>query len=232
MDELARRIVLWAGADRFAGVKPEVRDRFRVADVVTELEPVAAGLADDLDVFAANLRERLAELEEHESVVVTAMTGMVRQALRSLARAQALSELPDTLGDWAGQRFLEVGPQPSTTFALERVSVERMRKWSGGEDMQRKVAVANGVQLIFLTGVGDMKAVGMNAVGRFPDVIRMRNMTNRNREYVRAADRTLASDDPAGVVDATRVARRPGADPAPRLRRPGSVGARPLIPRG
>ncbi|NMH96996.1 hypothetical protein [Pseudonocardia acidicola] len=301
VDEIARRIVLWAAADRFAGVKPEVRDRFRITDVAAELGPVADSLAADLDVFAANLRERLAELDEHKAVVVTAMTGMVRQALKSLARAQALSELPDTLGDWAGQRFLEVGPRasvetadavvrdrcsrlvdaltargvevprgqellwqatsavvgdgnwkarvlkPSTTFALERVSVERMRKWSGGEkvtislllfcmvaklratsrgrdlpgfgalpldnplgkanyvvflNLQRKVAAANGVQLIFLTGVGDMKAVG-----RFPNIIRLRNTANRNREYVRVADRTLAGDDPAGVVDITRVWR-------------------------
>jgi hypothetical protein len=137
--------------------------------------------------------------------------------------------------------------KPSTALALERVSVERMRKWSGGEkvtislllfcmvaklratsrgrdvpglgalpldnplgkanyvvflDLQRKVANANGVQLIFLTGVGDMKAVG-----RFPNIIRLRNAANRGREYVRVADRTLADDDPSGAVDSTRIHR-------------------------
>jgi hypothetical protein len=205
------------------------------------------------------------------------------------------------LGEWAGQRFLEVGPRstvetadavvrdrcsrlvdaltargaevprglellwqatdavvgdgnwkarvlkPSTTFAIERVSVERMRKWSGGEkvtislllfcmvaklratsrgrdvpglgalpldnplgkanyvvflDLQRKVAAANGVQLIFLTGVGDLKAVG-----RFPNIIRMRNVAGRGRQYVRQEERILAGDDPAGVVDTTRIWR-------------------------
>jgi hypothetical protein len=252
-------------------------------------------------LFATNLRGRLEELEEHKSVVVTAMTGMVRQALKSLARAQSLSELPENLGAWAGHRFLDVGPRsavetadavvrdrcarlvdaltargaevprgqellwqatnavvgdgnwrarvlkPSTALALERVSVERMRKWSGGEkvtislllfcmvaklratsrgrdlpglgalpldnplgkanyvvflDLQRKVAAANGVQLIFLTGVGDMKAVG-----RFPNIIRMRNTANRGREYVRVADRTLAGEDPSGAIDTTRIHR-------------------------
>ena len=69
-------------------------------------------------------------------------------------------------------------------------------------DLQRKVAAANGVQLLFLTGVGDMKAVG-----RFPNIIRMRNAANGAREYVRLAERTLAGDNPAGVVDATRVWR-------------------------
>jgi hypothetical protein len=137
--------------------------------------------------------------------------------------------------------------KPSTTFAVDRVPVEKMRKWSGGEkvtislllfsmvvklratnrgrdlpglgtlpldnplgkanyvvflDLQRKVATANGVQLLFLTGVGDMKAVG-----RFPSIIRMRNTPSGGREYVRITERRLADDDPAGVVDSTRIWR-------------------------
>jgi hypothetical protein len=300
-EKAAKEITVWSSADRFAEVKSAVRDRFRVADVAAELGDGVAALAEDLERYAVNLQGRLDELEEHKSVVVTAMTGMVRQALRSLARAQTLSELPETLGAWAGHRFLDVGPRsavetadavvrdrcarlvdvltargaevprglellwqatnavvgdgnwkarvlkPSTALALERVSVERMRKWSGGEkvtislllfcmvaklratsrgrdvpglgalpldnplgkanyvvflDLQRKVANANGVQLIFLTGVGDMKAVG-----RFPNIIRLRNAANRGREYVRVADRTLADDDPSGAVDSTRIHR-------------------------
>ena len=49
-------------------------------------------------------------------------------------------------------------------------------------NLQRKVVAANGIQLIFLTGVGDMKAIG-----RFPNVIRMRNTRTRSREYVSIA---------------------------------------------
>ncbi|MGI5130642.1 hypothetical protein ACQEVB_27815 [Pseudonocardia sp. CA-107938] len=300
-----QKLALWASDDRFSSVKPAVRDRFRTDDVtrdlLDDLLPDAERLAGDLELFAAQLRERLGELEEHKGVVVTAMVGMVRQALKALNRAQALSELPDTLGDWAGRRFLEVGPRaavetadavlrercarlvdslavrgtpvprghellwqatsavvgegnwkakvlkPSTTFAVERVSVERMRKWSGGEkvtislllftmvaklratgrgrdlpglgalpldnplgkanyvvflDLQRKVAAANGIQLVFLTGVGDLKAVG-----RFPNVVRLRNARSRTREYVSVAERTVARTDPADAVDATRLWR-------------------------
>jgi hypothetical protein len=69
-------------------------------------------------------------------------------------------------------------------------------------DLQRKVAAANGVQLLFLTGVGDMKAVG-----RFPNIIRMRNTARGGREYVRVAGRHITDDDPAGVVDSTRIWR-------------------------
>jgi hypothetical protein len=299
--KVSAELTRWANDDRFQQVKPDVRGRFRVTDAAAELGPGAAELADQLNVYAANLRGHLDELEEHKRFVVTAMTGMVRQALRTIERAQRLSELPESMGQWAGQRFLEVAPRssvdtsesivrdrcsrlvdsltsrgaevprglellwqatsavvgdgnwkarvlkPSTTFALDRVSVEKMRKWSGGEkvtislllfcmvaklraqnrgrelpglgvlpldnplgkanyvvflDLQRKVASANGVQLLFLTGVGDMKAVG-----RFPNVVRMRNTANKSREYVRVAERIIADDDPAGVVDSTRVWR-------------------------
>ncbi|GAA4553365.1 hypothetical protein [Pseudonocardia xishanensis] len=301
LEKVAREIVVWSTSDRFAEVKPAVRDRFRVEDVAGELAGGAAALASDLEKFAVNLRGELEDLEKHKSVVVTAMTGMVRQALRSLARAQSLSELPENLGAWAGHRFLDVGPRaavetadavvrdrcarlvdvltsrgaevprgqellwqatnavvgdgnwrarvlkPSTALAVERVSVERMRKWSGGEkvtislllfcmvaklratsrgrdlpglgalpldnplgkanyvvflDLQRKVAAANGVQLIFLTGVGDMKAVG-----RFPNIVRMRNAANRGREYVRVAERIQADEDPSGAIATTRLHR-------------------------
>ena len=301
LQEISNELVVWANDDRFLTVKPDVRGRFRVTDAAAELGPGAATLAEDLGVYAANLRGRLDDLEEDKKVVVTEMTGMVRQALKTLGRAQTMSQLPDTIEQWKGQRFLEVGPRasvdtseaivadrcsrlvdvitsrgvevpgglellwqatsavvgegnwkarvikPSTTFATDKVSVEKMRKWSGGEkvtislllfcmviklraanrfrdlpglgtlpldnplgkanyvvflDLQRKVATANGVQLLFLTGVGDMKAVG-----RFPNIIRLRNTPNAGREYVRIAERQLADGDPAGVVDSTRVWR-------------------------
>lgn len=301
LGQISTKLALWANEARFLEVKQEVRSRFLITDAADELGPDAEAFSEDLIVYAANLRGRLAELEEHKAVIVTAMTGMVRQALKTLARAQSLSQLPASLGPWAGQRFLDAAPRvsvntsdeivrdrcsrlvdmltargvevprgfdllwqatsavvgdgnwkarvlkPSTTFALDQVPVEKMRKWSGGEkvtislllfcmvaklraanrgrelpglgvlpldnplgkanyvvflDLQRKVAAANGVQLLFLTGVGDMKAVG-----RFPNIIRMRNTANGAREYVRLAERTLAGDDLAGVVDATRVWR-------------------------
>jgi hypothetical protein len=298
---ISTRLLIWAGDSRFTGVKQEVRSRFQVTDAAAELGPVAEALSDDLSVYAANLRGRLGELEEHKTVLVTAMTGMVRQGLKMIARAQSMSQLPASLGPWAGHRFLEVAPRasvntsdeivrdrcsrlvdmltargtevprgfdllwqatsavvgdanwkarvlkPSVTFALDQVPVEKMRKWSGGEkvtislllfcmiaklraanrgrdlpglgvlpldnplgkanyvvflDLQRKVAAANGIQLLFLTGVGDMRAVG-----RFPNIIRMRNTANGAREYVRVGERIIAEDDPAGAVDATRIWR-------------------------
>ncbi|WP_433082442.1 hypothetical protein ACQP1P_01770 [Dactylosporangium sp. CA-052675] len=56
-------------------------------------------------------------------------------------------------------------------------------------DLQRRVAAANGIQLIFLSGLGDMRAVG-----RFPNVVRMRNTHNRGRNYARVMERELNED--------------------------------------
>ncbi|MET7418664.1 hypothetical protein [Dactylosporangium sp. NPDC005555] len=53
-------------------------------------------------------------------------------------------------------------------------------------DLQRRVAAANGIQLVFLSGLGDMRAVG-----RFPNVVRMRNTHHRGRNYAQVQEREL-----------------------------------------
>ncbi|MFI5906032.1 hypothetical protein [Dactylosporangium sp. NPDC051541] len=66
-------------------------------------------------------------------------------------------------------------------------------------DLQRRVAAANGIQLIFLSGLGDMRAVG-----RFPNVVRMRNTHNRGRNYARVMDRELNEDQ---ILESITTAR-------------------------
>lgn len=70
-------------------------------------------------------------------------------------------------------------------------------------DLQRQVAASVGVQLIYLTAVGDMRAVG-----RFPNVVRMANRPHRGREYVHVAGRDLAETSDEGRLAATAVQRR------------------------
>jgi hypothetical protein len=264
---------------------------------------VAGAFRDEIDLRRIELIEHLATLDESRANVVAHAVGMVRIALRSLGRFSSLSKLPDELGAWSGQRFIDVGPRtpvddteavmrdrvgraidalitqntssiagmdlmwhamrevagptgfrarvlkPSPTFSTERIGVDRMRKWSGGEkvtaalvlfvtvaklraanrgrelagagvlmldnplgkanyvlflDLQRRVAARAGVQLVFLTGVADMKAVGL-----FPNVVRMRNAPDhaRRRGYVQVTGREVADDVVVGRIDATRVYR-------------------------
>ena len=71
-------------------------------------------------------------------------------------------------------------------------------------ELQRRVAAAAGVQLVFLTGVADMKAVGL-----FPNVVRMRNAPDQVGDAAtsRSIDRDIARGDEIARVDATRVYR-------------------------
>ncbi|WP_432984231.1 hypothetical protein [Dactylosporangium sp. CA-233914] len=66
-------------------------------------------------------------------------------------------------------------------------------------DLQRRVAAANGIQLVFLSGLGDMRAVG-----RFPNVVRMRNTHNRGRNYARVMERELNEDQ---ILESITTAR-------------------------
>ncbi len=55
-----------------------------------------------------SLDDDLAHIDRHRSGIVTRLTGMVGEAVRTLRLAQRLSELPDGLGDWSGQQFLRI----------------------------------------------------------------------------------------------------------------------------
>ena len=141
--------------------------------------------------------------------------------------------------------------KPSPSYSTERVPIEAMRKWSGGEkvtaalllfvtvaklrarnrgrsaagagalmldnplgkanyvpflSLQRAVARSAGVQLVFLTGVADMKAVGL-----FPRIARLRNSPSKGRDYVSLEGYELGPEDTVGAVAVTHGGRM--ADP-------------------
>lgn len=305
LESIGSAIALWAGRDEWAAVKADVRSRFRTAEVAAELGPVAAQFRDEeIDLRRIEIADHLRTLDEARDNVVNHGVGMVRAALRSITRFSTLSKLPDDLGAWSGQKFIEVAPRttvdhrddavmrdrvgravdalitgqtssiagmellwralrevvgpagfrasvlkPSPTFSVERIAVDRMRKWSGGEkvtmalllfvtvaklraanrgremagagalvldnplgkanyvlflELQRRVAASHGVQLVFLTGVADMKAVGL-----FPCVVRMRNAPDhgRRRGYVQVTDRDIRDEAEIARVNSTRVYR-------------------------
>ncbi|MBF6555119.1 MAG: hypothetical protein IVW52_02990 [Acidimicrobiales bacterium] len=89
--------------------------------------------------------------------------------------------------------------------------------------VQRRVAEALGVQLLYTTGVRDLKAVGT-----FPNVIRCRNRraASTDRGYVTAAERAGEAHGTSleGMVSSARVVR---LDPTPVLVREDIDGASP-----
>ena len=89
--------------------------------------------------------------------------------------------------------------------------------------VQRRVAEALGVQLLYTTGVRDLKAVGT-----FPNVIRCRNRraASTDRGYVTAAERAGEAHGTSleGMVSSARVVR---LDPTPELNEDNLDGASP-----
>jgi hypothetical protein len=69
-------------------------------------------------------------------------------------------------------------------------------------DLQRRVAAANGIQLIFLSGLADMRAIG-----RFPNIIRMKNTHNhdRTRVYAQVGNREISEDALAAAITTARL---------------------------
>ncbi|WP_043541616.1 hypothetical protein [Salinispora pacifica] len=67
-------------------------------------------------------------------------------------------------------------------------------------DLQRRVAAANGIQLIFLSGLADMRAIG-----RFPNIIRMKNTHNHDRTYAQVSDRDVSDDTLATAITTARL---------------------------
>jgi hypothetical protein len=89
--------------------------------------------------------------------------------------------------------------------------------------VQRRVAEALGVQLLYTTGVRDLKAVGT-----FPNVIRCRNRraASTDRGYVTAAERAGEAHGTSleGMVSSARVVR---LEPTPEIIREDIDGAPP-----
>lgn len=302
-DELGR----WASDDRFVHLAEDehghavrrlremLRDKARIKRVAENAE----GLVDDLRLRATQIGEQLKQVEETKANIGNKMTDLVVDALTVLRRASSLSEMPEGIGAWDHQRFLDVSPRsnptreqialrvgdlidtmvtgraveqdpaellwratdsavpegfkatvlkPSPEQSRTRTPVADMRKWSGGEnltaslvlfcvmarlraekrtedritssggvlpldnpvgkanylpflELQRKVAKANGVQLVYWTGIGDL-----GAVTTFPRIAAMHkrpSTTRAGRAYVTVDDETSRQ-----VLDAVSSVRR------------------------
>ncbi|MEU7048437.1 hypothetical protein [Streptomyces eurythermus] len=105
---LADRLAAHAADSRFEELQTPSR-RVMLSTARDEV-PARAG------TWAADLRPRLRTLEidldsigRHRKQIVLQFVQQVRDALRTLKRAQRLSQLPEGLGSWSGQQFLQIG---------------------------------------------------------------------------------------------------------------------------
>ncbi|WP_226358078.1 hypothetical protein [Pseudonocardia sp. ICBG601] len=74
----------------------------------SEMPGLAAEWIAALRPRLRSLDDDLGNIERHRSGIVTRLSGMVGEALRTVRLAQRLSQLPEGLGDWSGQQFLRI----------------------------------------------------------------------------------------------------------------------------
>ncbi|MFH8557448.1 hypothetical protein ACH4FE_28180 [Streptomyces celluloflavus] len=115
-------------ADRLAAVVADTRfEELRSPSRRVMLGTARADLPGRADAWADDLRPRLRTLEidldsidRHRTQIVLQFVQQVREALRTLKRAQRLSQLPEGLGSWSGQQFLQIGfPEVSEEVLAE-----------------------------------------------------------------------------------------------------------------
>jgi hypothetical protein len=307
-DACADALSLWASNDKFIQVAEDehghavrrLREMLRDKASIKRVAENADTLVDDLGLRSKQIAEQLRQVDETKANIGSKMTEMVAEALTILRRASALSELPEGVGQWDRNKFLDVAPRnnptreqitlrvsglidtivngrsvdqvtdpaellwrateaavpegfkatvlkPSPEQSTARTPVADMRKWSGGEnltaslvlfcvlarlraeqrtydkatsgggvlpldnpvgkanylpflELQRKVVRANGVQLVYWTGIGDL-----GAVTTFPRIAAMHkrpSTTRAGRAFV-----TVDSDKSRQVLDIVSAVR-------------------------
>ncbi|MFP5069528.1 hypothetical protein ACLFMI_07660 [Pseudonocardia nantongensis] len=100
-------VAKFAQDPRFATLSSPVHRHIGGVDR-SEMPALAADWIEALRPRLRSLDDDLTNIERHRSGIVTRLSGMVGEALRTLRLAQRLSQLPDGLGDWSGQQFLRI----------------------------------------------------------------------------------------------------------------------------
>ncbi|WP_052851321.1 hypothetical protein [Streptomyces avicenniae] len=104
---LADRLAAHAVDPRFEELQSPSR-RVILTTERAELPVRAAPWADDLRPRLRTLQIDLESIGRHRRQIVLQLVQQVREALRTLKRAQRLSQLPEGLGSWSGQQFLKI----------------------------------------------------------------------------------------------------------------------------
>jgi len=106
----------YATDDRFTTIDSPVRRQILSVDL-DRLYEYGPDWEEALKPRLRSLRDELAQIDRHRNQIILNLRGHVETALRTLKAAERLSQLPETLDDWAGQHFLRIrfkDPDPAT----------------------------------------------------------------------------------------------------------------------
>ncbi|QBR93746.1 hypothetical protein [Nocardioides euryhalodurans] len=97
----------YSADQRFESVDSPVRRQILAVDL-DRLYEHGPDWEEALKPRLRSLQDELAQIDRHRNQIILNLRGHVETALRTLKAAERVSELPDTLGDWAGQHFLRI----------------------------------------------------------------------------------------------------------------------------
>lgn len=103
----AGKLNQYATNERFDTIESQVHKQIR-ATAVDDLSRYAREWAQALRPRLRTLTDDLEQIERHRTQIVARLRGLVEVALKTLRSAERVSELPTTLGDWGGQKFLHI----------------------------------------------------------------------------------------------------------------------------
>ncbi|MCC2318524.1 hypothetical protein [Cellulomonas chengniuliangii] len=120
--DASKALSRYAASPQFDAVESLVQRQIRDVDL-DELPGHAAEWEDALRPRLRTLRDDLAQIERHRTQLTARLRGLVEVALTTLRSAEKVSVLPDTLGDWGGQKFLRIRfADPDPTLLDEQLA--------------------------------------------------------------------------------------------------------------
>lgn len=105
--DTSKALSRYAASPRFDAVDSLVQRQVRDVDL-DDLPGHAAEWEEALRPRLRTLGDDLAQIDRHRTQLTARLRGLVEVALATLRSAEKVSALPETLGDWGGQKFLRI----------------------------------------------------------------------------------------------------------------------------
>jgi hypothetical protein len=165
----ADKVAECASASRYEKLAIPVREQI-TGTLRLELPKHAAIWLDDLRPRLRAVIDDLNQVERHRGNLVVRLQGLVDQALRTLTRAQRMSRLPSSLGDWSGEEFLRIRFIALEGAALAQRLGEVIDEAALGKDASGKPVPRDGFSVL-LRGVAAAAPQGFRADMLKPDSV-------------------------------------------------------------
>lgn len=142
--ELIRR---HAATDRYARLTIPVRQQIIELSVEQTAEHAAGWLAA-LQTRQRSLHDDISKVNQHRQTIVEHLKGESDKALSLLRSAQKLSQLPQSLKDWAGQEFIHFAFQPQPDELLLPRLGDLAEEASAGQTSDGRKVARDGMSLL------------------------------------------------------------------------------------